>query len=330
MCVPLIARDKALGAITFVSAESGRRYDEPDLATAQDLARHAAIAVDNALLFRETRGGSAGGAGVARGRRRRLRRCSGRARLHGHELPLRARERRARHDQRSPGGGALRTDAARRPRRPRGRDRAVPPAGDRDRRADPRPARDGRDSPPRPRASQLAGQLLPGPRRVRRDDRRRRRDHGRDRARAGACCRGGRERAPRVLAEASQRLASTLDYETTLANLATLLVPRFADWYAVDVVDDAVASSASRSCTRTRRRTSGSRRHASTTPRSRTSLREPAAPSAPARRFSTGRSPTSCSPRRRRTPSTTRCCTSSAWSPPWSSRSPPAAGRSAR
>jgi PAS domain S-box-containing protein len=41
-----------------------------------------------------------------------------------------------------------------------------------------------------------------------------------------------------MLAEASERLASTLDYETTLANLASLFVPRFADWYAVDVVDD--------------------------------------------------------------------------------------------
>ena len=53
MCVPLVARDHALGAISFVSAESGRRYGEADLATALDLARHAAIAVDNALLFRD-------------------------------------------------------------------------------------------------------------------------------------------------------------------------------------------------------------------------------------------------------------------------------------
>ena len=41
-----------------------------------------------------------------------------------------------------------------------------------------------------------------------------------------------------VLAEASQTLASTLDYESTLASLASLLVPRFADWYAVDILDD--------------------------------------------------------------------------------------------
>src|SRR2546430_9348711 len=56
MCVPLVARDRALGAITFVSAESGRRYEESDLATAQDLARRAAISVDNARLFREAEG----------------------------------------------------------------------------------------------------------------------------------------------------------------------------------------------------------------------------------------------------------------------------------
>ena len=41
-----------------------------------------------------------------------------------------------------------------------------------------------------------------------------------------------------VLAEASQTLASSLDYESTLASLASLLVPRFADWYAVDILDD--------------------------------------------------------------------------------------------
>src|SRR6185437_9159459 len=53
MCVPLVARDRVLGALTFIAAESGRRYNERDLATAQDLARRAATAVDNAVLFRE-------------------------------------------------------------------------------------------------------------------------------------------------------------------------------------------------------------------------------------------------------------------------------------
>jgi signal transduction histidine kinase len=53
MTVPLVVRRRALGAITFVSAESGRRYGEADLSIALDLARRAATAVDNALLYRE-------------------------------------------------------------------------------------------------------------------------------------------------------------------------------------------------------------------------------------------------------------------------------------
>ncbi|MDQ3815448.1 MAG: PAS domain S-box protein, partial [Armatimonadota bacterium] len=51
--VPLIARERTLGAITLVSAESGRRYTEADRLLAEDLARRAALAVDNARLFRE-------------------------------------------------------------------------------------------------------------------------------------------------------------------------------------------------------------------------------------------------------------------------------------
>jgi PAS domain S-box-containing protein len=53
MCVPLAVRDRVVGAITFAQAESGRTYDEVDLALAEDLARRAATAVDNARLFRQ-------------------------------------------------------------------------------------------------------------------------------------------------------------------------------------------------------------------------------------------------------------------------------------
>jgi PAS domain S-box-containing protein len=53
MIVPLIARGRTLGAITFVAAESGRHYTEADLSFAEDLARRAALAVDNARLYRE-------------------------------------------------------------------------------------------------------------------------------------------------------------------------------------------------------------------------------------------------------------------------------------
>jgi signal transduction histidine kinase/GAF domain-containing protein len=53
MIVPLVARGRILGAMTFVSAESGRRFGEEDLALAQELAARAALAVDNARLYRE-------------------------------------------------------------------------------------------------------------------------------------------------------------------------------------------------------------------------------------------------------------------------------------
>ena len=51
--VPLLARDRTLGALTLVSSESGRVYGREDLAIAEDVARRAAIAVDNARLYRE-------------------------------------------------------------------------------------------------------------------------------------------------------------------------------------------------------------------------------------------------------------------------------------
>jgi PAS domain S-box-containing protein len=50
--VPLVARGRTLGVITLVSAESGRRYKEADLELAEELARHAALAVDNARLYK--------------------------------------------------------------------------------------------------------------------------------------------------------------------------------------------------------------------------------------------------------------------------------------
>lgn len=52
--VPTIARGRILGTITFISAESGRRYTASDLALAEDLACRAALAVDNARLYGES------------------------------------------------------------------------------------------------------------------------------------------------------------------------------------------------------------------------------------------------------------------------------------
>ena len=53
MIVPLVARDVVFGTLSFIAAESGKQYDEADLALAQELARRAAIAVDNARLYHE-------------------------------------------------------------------------------------------------------------------------------------------------------------------------------------------------------------------------------------------------------------------------------------
>src|SRR3954452_24606306 len=53
MIVPMSLAGRALGTMTFVSAESGRSFDEDDLAFAEELARRAAAAVENARLFTE-------------------------------------------------------------------------------------------------------------------------------------------------------------------------------------------------------------------------------------------------------------------------------------
>jgi serine phosphatase RsbU (regulator of sigma subunit)/PAS domain-containing protein len=55
MIVPLVCRGRALGAITFVAAESDRRYTEGDLTLAVELASRAAYPIDNARLYNETR-----------------------------------------------------------------------------------------------------------------------------------------------------------------------------------------------------------------------------------------------------------------------------------
>lgn len=53
MIVPLRGRDRTLGTIMFVAAESDRQFDMHDLAVAQELADCAALAIDNARLYRE-------------------------------------------------------------------------------------------------------------------------------------------------------------------------------------------------------------------------------------------------------------------------------------
>jgi GAF domain-containing protein len=53
--VPLRTHERVLGVITFVAAESGRRYTAQDVAFAEDLGRRAGVAIDNAELYSETR-----------------------------------------------------------------------------------------------------------------------------------------------------------------------------------------------------------------------------------------------------------------------------------
>jgi len=53
IAVPLVARDRTLGALALVMAESGRHYHASDLELATELGRRAGVAIDNARLYRE-------------------------------------------------------------------------------------------------------------------------------------------------------------------------------------------------------------------------------------------------------------------------------------
>jgi PAS domain S-box-containing protein len=236
MCVPLIARDEVLGAITFVSAESGRRYDESDLVTAQDLARRAAVAVDNALLFREAQaarreahdslavvdaffGAAPVGLAFMDTNFHFVRVNEALATVNG--LPAeehfgrslrdvlgdeRATEIEAHHRRVLETGEAI-LDL------PVVGESAAAPVEPRNWLVSYYPVRDAA------RETIGVGVVITDV-------------TEREQARAAAEAANARLS---VLAEASQQLAGNLDYETTLANLADLLVPRFADWYAVDV-----------------------------------------------------------------------------------------------
>jgi len=53
LCIPLVVRERALGALTLISTTSGRTYGSDDLAFAEDLAGRIAGALDNAELCKE-------------------------------------------------------------------------------------------------------------------------------------------------------------------------------------------------------------------------------------------------------------------------------------
>ena len=239
MCVPLVARQRTLGAITFVSAESGRRYSEADLATAQDLARRAAISIDNARLFRDAQASrqhaqeslavvdavfAAAPVGLAfmDTNFRYVRVNQALAALNG--LPAEEHFGRTLRDVL---GDTLADEIeplhtqvleTSEPILDLHVQRALPgnPTETRNWLVSYYPVFDVDDH------KMGVGVVITDV-------------SEREQARAAAERTGARLS---VLAEASQTLASTLDYESTLASLASLLVPRFADWYAVDILDD--------------------------------------------------------------------------------------------
>ena len=53
MIVPLVAHGRTLGALSFLSTCADRRYGPADLQLAEELARRAALAIDNARLYEE-------------------------------------------------------------------------------------------------------------------------------------------------------------------------------------------------------------------------------------------------------------------------------------
>jgi PAS domain S-box-containing protein len=53
MCLPLLVRDRVVGAVTIISTTPGRRFTAADLGLIRDLARRVALAIDNARLYAE-------------------------------------------------------------------------------------------------------------------------------------------------------------------------------------------------------------------------------------------------------------------------------------
>ena len=54
MCVPLIARGRAFGAMSFTITDSGRTFGQEDLDLAFELSRRTAVAIDNAIIYRRS------------------------------------------------------------------------------------------------------------------------------------------------------------------------------------------------------------------------------------------------------------------------------------
>ncbi len=54
LCVPLVARGRAFGAISFTMTDSGRIFSEDDVQLAIELARRSAVVIDNALIYQRS------------------------------------------------------------------------------------------------------------------------------------------------------------------------------------------------------------------------------------------------------------------------------------
>ncbi|MDQ2809649.1 MAG: ATP-binding protein [Chloroflexota bacterium] len=226
--VPLVARQQALGVLTLVSAESGRRYTTDDVALAEDLARRAAVAIDNARLYQAAESirqelavtlASIGDAVIATDAAGRVRFLNAVAeKLTGWPLAAAVGQpvqqvfhiihEETRQPVESPVPRVLREGAivglanhtalvAR-----DGSTRSIDDSG----------------APIRDAAGHIQGAVL-----VFRD----------------VTTRRHAEEALRVLAAVGARLNASLDHTATLQSLADLLVPRFADWCAIDLLDAA-------------------------------------------------------------------------------------------
>ena len=54
MCVPLTARGRSFGAMSFTMTDSARTFTQEDLELASEVARRTAVAIDNALIYRRS------------------------------------------------------------------------------------------------------------------------------------------------------------------------------------------------------------------------------------------------------------------------------------
>src|SRR5436190_10899895 len=244
MIVPLIARGRTLGAVTLISRRDDRRYAPVDLAFAEHLARRFALAIDNARLYDEAERSLAlldtlfatapVGLAFFDHELRYTRINDALAEINGRPvddhlgrtvqemLPEADREVvdqicRVLHTGVAVTDLEVRVATPREPGRPRLFNASYYPV----RSADGQVIGVGAvvtDITDRQRAQIELAQAL-------------------EREREARAAAEAAERRASFLAEASALLDASLDYETTLQNVARLIVSRVADWCGVDIVE---------------------------------------------------------------------------------------------